>query len=151
MDEVESAHAESLAALTEGIADGTVQPELFDVATLPKSRKSAAGKTERIVRGSFGRDVDLRPERRRVPRPSTAPFGGWVAWVSPVTGEERRGIVSGTGKDRTVVPADGGEMLQMRTRSVKDGEWQVKDGDHGVPLRTVPGPMGEQDELPGMS
>ena len=132
-DEVDAAHAESLAALTEAVAAGTVQPELFDV----KALKGAAA----------GRPIDLRPARRTVPRPTKAPFAGWVAWISPATGEERRGIVTGTGKDRTVIPADGGEHLPMRTRSVASKVWQVKDGEAGVELRSVDGPMGEQDAL----
>ncbi|WP_282203939.1 hypothetical protein [Kitasatospora fiedleri] len=136
-ERVDAEHAELLAVLRRTVGAGLVQPELFDVS--------------KIKGGPRGRPVDLRPEPRRIPRPSKTAFAGWVAWVSPATGEERRGIVSGGGRERTVIPADGGEMLPMRTRSFKDGVWQVKDGNASVPLRAVPGPAGEQDELPGVN
>ncbi|OKI19264.1 hypothetical protein [Streptomyces sp. CB03911] len=141
-EEVETAHAESLAALTEAVAVGTVQPELFALADLPKKNETT-GKP--IRRGYDAQSVDLRPEKRRAPRPTKAPFAGWVAWISPSTGAERRGIVTGTGKGRTVMPADGGEHLPMR--SVASKVWQVKDGEADVELRAVDGPFGEQDPL----
>ncbi|MFD8315937.1 hypothetical protein [Kitasatospora purpeofusca] len=130
---VEGQHAADLTDLRTAVVAGDVQPTLFDVATMK-------GKTG-------ARPIDLRPERRRAPKPTTTPFSGWVAWVSPGAGEERRGIVTGSGKERLIIPADGGEMLRMRTGSVKSGEWQVKDGEHTAPLRVVPGPAGEQDAL----